>query len=104
MFTLLTPAPVRKKGQNAVLTLDGEFKMRRSVCLTNAMIFVTILLLASTGTAYAYVDPGTGSYVIQLLIAGLAGIAFAIKIYWGRIKGLFSRSSSEGAGSEGDDQ
>jgi hypothetical protein len=78
--------------------------MQHSVCLTNAMVFVILLLLASTGIAHAYVDPGTGSYVIQLLIAGLAGIAFAIKIYWGRIMGLFSRSSSEGAGSEGDDQ
>jgi hypothetical protein len=78
--------------------------MQHSLCLTNSMVFVTLLLLASTGVAHAYVDPGTGSYVIQLLIAGLAGIAFAIKIYWGRIKGLFSRSSSDGAGSEGDDQ
>jgi hypothetical protein len=63
-----------------------------------------LLLFASTSAAHAYVDPGTGSYVLQLIIAALAGIALAIRIYWGRIKGLFSRSSPEGQGTGSDEQ
>ncbi len=38
----------------------------------------------------AYLDPGTGSMIFQLLIAGLVAGSFAIKIFWGRIKAFFS--------------
>ncbi|MFH1312404.1 MAG: hypothetical protein ABIJ00_04175 [Candidatus Eisenbacteria bacterium] len=35
--------------------------------------------------SYAYLDPGTGSYVLQLLIGVLIGAAFAIRFYWKKI-------------------
>jgi hypothetical protein len=47
----------------------------------------------------AYLDPGSGSYLIQLLIGGLVGILFLLKVYWRRIvsfvKGLTSRPGAE---------
>ena len=36
--------------------------------------------------ADAYIDPGTGSYLLQLMGAGLLGLAFTIKIFWREIK------------------
>jgi hypothetical protein len=42
----------------------------------------------------AYIDPGTGSYVLQLAIAGALGASYAVKHYWNRLKGLFSRKTS----------
>ena len=42
--------------------------------------------------AYAYLDPGTGSLVIQILIGALAGIGITLKIYWHRIKEKFSKN------------
>lgn len=78
--------------------------MRHSTCLAESLVFAALLLVASTQVAHAYVDPGTGSYVIQILIAALAGAAFAVKIYWKKIKALFSRSSSEGHDTESDEQ
>ena len=39
-----------------------------------------------------YLDPGSGSFLIQLLIAGLAGAGLAIAISWGRIKRLFGKN------------
>jgi hypothetical protein len=45
-------------------------------------------------SGHAYLDPGSGSFLIQLLIAGLVGLAFIIKGYWGKIKKLFNRSST----------
>jgi len=39
--------------------------------------------------AYAYLDPGTGSYIFQLLIAGLLGGLLAVKIFWASIKKFF---------------
>jgi hypothetical protein len=42
---------------------------------------------------FAYLDPGTGSYLLQLAIAGALGASYAVRHFWARIKGLFSRSS-----------
>ena len=39
----------------------------------------------------AYLDPGSGSYLLQLLIAGLLGSLFVVKASWGRIKTFFRR-------------
>jgi hypothetical protein len=59
-------------------------------------LVVAFALLALPVDALAYLDPGTGSYVLQMIIAGLLGAAFAVKMSWFRIKrfflGLFSRN------------
>jgi hypothetical protein len=34
----------------------------------------------------AYLDPGFGSFIFQMLIAGLVGTVFAVKLFWGQIK------------------
>ena len=36
-----------------------------------------------------YLDPGSGSFLIQLLIATALGLAIALRASWGKIKGLF---------------
>jgi hypothetical protein len=41
--------------------------------------------------AYAYIDLGTGSYLLQFLIGGLLGALFAIKIFWHKIKSFFKK-------------
>ena len=40
----------------------------------------------SFSNAYAYIDPGTGSAIIAMIISVFAGIAFAIKLYWEKLK------------------
>ena len=50
--------------------------------------------------AYAYIDPSSGSYFLQLLLASLLGAAFAIKVFWRRIKLFFSRLFGRNEGSE----
>jgi hypothetical protein len=42
-----------------------------------------------------YLDPGSGSFLIQLIIAGIVGAGFIIKAYWKKIKGLFNRSGAK---------
>jgi hypothetical protein len=37
-----------------------------------------------------YIDPGSGSYVIQVIAAALLGAAFWIKMSWQRIKAFFT--------------
>jgi hypothetical protein len=43
----------------------------------------------------AYLDPGSGSFILQLLIASLVGAAFILKTYWRRIIGFFSKLFSK---------
>jgi len=49
------------------------------------MIF-TLILAMSARPAAAYLDPGTGSYILQLLLGGLFAGLFTLRIYWDRIK------------------
>ena len=43
----------------------------------------------------AYLDPGTGSLIIQALVAALAGAVVVITSYWQKIRSLFRRSSRD---------
>jgi hypothetical protein len=36
-----------------------------------------------------YLDPGSGSFLLQLAIAALLGLAVAFRAYWGKIKSWF---------------
>ncbi len=58
--------------------------------------------LAARG--FAYLDPGSGSYLLQLLIAGALGAAFAVKIFWGRIKGFFLHMVGRGEAADTDEE
>jgi hypothetical protein len=44
-----------------------------------------------TGNDMAYLDPGSGSFLIQILIALALGSALAIRTFWGRIKAFFAK-------------
>ncbi len=59
------------------------------------MHFNLLVFLAPHLRPQAYLDPGSGSFIIQLLIAGLVGAGFIIKAYWKKIRGLFNRSASK---------
>ena len=43
----------------------------------------------------AYLDPGSGSFILQLLLATLLGLGFIIKAYWGKLVRLFKRNTDE---------
>lgn len=45
--------------------------------------------------AEAYLDPGTGSFLIQAIVAVLAGIAVALRTYWSRVKSFLGLSGSD---------
>jgi hypothetical protein len=75
------------------------------------------LLVAATGTllvvaagmtlpseAHAYLDAGTGSMLVQALIASTAAALIAVRTYWTRIKNFFGGKSPEADGDiEGND-
>lgn len=62
-------------------------------------IAVLLLSVVFIRTAHAYLDPGTGSYIVQIIIATMIGSSFAIKLVWKNIstflKGMFSKKRDE---------
>jgi len=50
-------------------------------------------LLASPLYAHAYIDWGTGSFIIQGVLSAVFGAALGIRIYWRKIKKFFGPAS-----------
>ena len=69
--------------------------MKRSM-LPKTLIMPALLYLPFHQVLHAYIDPGTGSIVLQAVIGALVGGLVAIGLFWNRIKtfvrNLFSRS------------
>lgn len=53
---------------------------------------LALLTVLAPANAYAYLDPGTGSMVLQALLAGVAGLVVLVKMYWHRFTAFFRRS------------
>ena len=61
------------------------------------MIIVEIGLSheGSLGTAHAYIDPGTGTIILQALIGGIVAAGAAVSLYWRKIKSFFSKKKND---------
>jgi hypothetical protein len=67
------------------------------------MLAVLTLSVFLTGPAFAYIDPSSGSVVLQGIIAGIAAIVLTAKLWWHRLLvmlGIRKRTLKPGAGTE----
>ncbi|MCY4598592.1 MAG: hypothetical protein OXF27_01550 [Acidobacteria bacterium] len=51
--------------------------------------FVIVALVVLERPAAAYLDPGTGSMLLQALLGGVAAVGVITKLYWHRLTALF---------------
>jgi hypothetical protein len=58
------------------------------------LLLIAGLILASTRDAAAYIDPGSSSYVFQLLIAGLTAVVFFFSSIKRSVVAVFRRGNS----------
>lgn len=56
----------------------------------------TLAMLAVPAPAHAYLDPATGSIILQAAIGGIAGATLFFRTSLFRIKAMFSRSTPSG--------
>jgi hypothetical protein len=65
------------------------------------LLIAQILFCLSVGwpaqEAYAYLDPGTGSLILQSLFAAVAALGAVLSLFWGRLRGLFSKGRENDA-------
>ena len=59
------------------------------------LLCLIVGLISYTSPAYAYLDPGTGSMLLQGLIAGLAVIMSFLSIYWQKVKSFFIKKDTD---------
>lgn len=78
------------------MTMKGETMKR---LLSFAALSGAALML-TTQDAHAYLDPGTGSMLLQGLIAGIAAGSVVIGTYWNRLKTFFRSGLSKKSDAE----
>ena len=55
------------------------------------LALAALAYLAAPGDAHAYVDPGSGSLILQIVVGTIVGSLVAAKVYWHRAKSFFTR-------------
>jgi len=60
--------------------------------LSAAALFVSLLC---TAPAFAYLDPGTGSMIIQAVIAAFAAVGVSLGLFWKRLRAFFGKGRKE---------
>jgi len=59
-------------------------------CIT-VFFLITLHCFLFPKNAYAYLDPGSGSYIFQLIMGVLLGGVFAVTVFWKKMKIFFKR-------------
>lgn len=70
-------------------------KQRESGCRSTVLLMVFGILIAYQPNAHAYLDPGTGSLIVQAIIGALLAMALTAKLWWRRLMGLFIKYEDE---------
>ncbi len=68
--------------------------MSRISTLTT-LLLVLLYTVSLPQEALAYLDPGSGSMMLQLLLGGVVGVLAILKLYWNTFTGLFRRKKNQ---------
>jgi Mg2+/Co2+ transporter CorB len=55
------------------------------------IIFIIILFNSMIGNSFAYLDPGSGGFILQAIIGFIAAIFASLTFYWNKFKSLLSK-------------
>jgi hypothetical protein len=68
-----------------------------SRAMPKPLFFVSVLVvwLLAEAPAQAYLDPGSGSMLLQLLLGGFAAVGVIGKLYWNRVASFFGRKETQ---------
>ncbi len=63
--------------------------MTRTIFVTT--VLTVMVFISLTQPAFAYIDAGTGSLILQALLGGLVGFTAFLKLYWYQVKEFFAK-------------
>tara|TARA_B000000609_G_C23889826_1_gene197665 strand:- start:78 stop:293 length:216 start_codon:yes stop_codon:yes gene_type:complete len=55
-----------------------------------SVLYILVLIIFPT-KAFAYLDPGTGSIILQAILGFIAATVASVSIYWAKFKSLISK-------------
>lgn len=64
------------------------------------LLLALIVCLATPQPAQAYLDPASGSLILQLVLGGIAGLAMLLKLYWHKLRKILGLSKEKPEASE----
>lgn len=63
--------------------------------LTLLLLIISVYTTVFPKDAYAYIDPGSGSYLTQIILGFVFGGLFMVKLYWKKVKNaIFKKHTS----------
>ena len=63
--------------------------------ILNIIVISFLFYLFCPQKAYAYLDPGSMSYILQIILAIIIGGVFGAKLFWKNIKSFFQNLFSK---------
>ncbi len=75
--------------------------MKQTSSPWTALIFAVFLALTlGAQPAHAYLDPASGSMLLQVLLGGIAGVALFFKLFWRKVVAFFGggRNKNDASG------
>ena len=64
------------------------------------VVGISLLFTTVSAPAFGYIDPGTGSLIIQSVIGAVAALGITLKLYWHKLKVFFSARTSNADNTE----
>jgi hypothetical protein len=75
-------------------TIGGN-RLTRLCSLAFPLAMAAMIFGLTVTPAHAYLDPATGSMILQVLLGGVAGLALVARLYWHRLLTLLRIRSDE---------
>lgn len=72
--------------------------------MTFSILFIFCFFFMLATPARAYLDPGSGSFIFQIIIAAILGGIFSIKQYYSKIKSFIFKTSAKNNNREKQDE
>lgn len=67
------------------------------------LLLPTVAAGAQTTPILGYIDPGTGSFLVQAIVAAVAGVAVTSRMYWEKIRVFFGATPRDAEETDDDD-
>lgn len=63
-------------------------------------LWLVVFLFLQPVTAFAYLDPSTGSMIISAIVGLIASLVLAVKTYWYRLQSFFKGKPAESSNTD----
>ena len=63
--------------------------------LISFVSLIVVLLVLAPRSAHAYLDPASGSMILQVIVAALVTALITLKAFWHKIRGMFDSDLTE---------